>query len=351
MKKFAFIVHLREIKDVAYTLPIPHFIVTKILRRPILWLFWRLRGRWGFMVRSRFRVDSKTEGYILVIWLTGNQMMSTGQNSLVKKRILEAVLYAQNKLNCEVIGLGALTASVTSAGQWIANRGEVTASITHGDSYAMALTLEGIGKIVEKKKMKLSKSTVAIVGATGIIGEALSRILALRVGKLILIARRTNKLMALKETIDRYSKNHSGVNISTNIKTVKEADIIVTATSWPEALIKDEHLKQGAVVYEVSQPRNVSQSIIKNRTDVLVIDGAYARVPENIKFWWMSLPPHTTFGCMAETMIQTMVNGHINHVGKIDIDFVKKIRQIGNQYGFKHAELTSFNQRINIENA
>jgi len=346
MRKFAFIVHLREIKDIAYTLPIPNFIVTKILRRPILWLFWKLRGRWGFMVRSKFRVDSETEGYILVIWLTGNQMMGVGRNSLVRNRILETVLYAQNKLNCEVIGLGALTASVTSAGQWIANQDEVKASITHGDSYAVALALEGIGKIAKRKKMKLSQSTVAIVGATGVIGEALSRVLALHIGKLILIARRSNKLMAIKKAIDRYPRNHSEVSIATSIEKAKEADIVITATSWPEALIKDGHLKQGTVIYEVSQPRNVPKSIIKERPDVLVIDGAYARVPERINFWWMSLPPHITFGCMAETIIQTMTNGHIDHVGRIDLQFVKEIKQIGKECGFGHAELTSFNQRI-----
>ncbi len=82
------------------------------------------------------------------------------------------------------------------------------------------------------------------------------------------------------------------------------------------------------------------------REDVLIVDGAYVKVPEDIKFWWMSLLPQKTFGCMAETMILAIEEIKENKVGSVDLDFVEKIKKIGDKHGFGHAELTSFNKKI-----
>ncbi len=346
-RRFAFIVHLRDINDIAHTLPVPNFLITKVLRRPILWLLWKLRGRLGFMVRSKFRVNDEVEGYIIVIWMTGAQMMKSNHNGWVRRRILETILYAQNKLHCDVVGLGALTASVTNAGQWLASRPEVTAAITHGDTYAATLTLEGVQKLANLAILVLDEATVAIVGATGIIGEALSKALVPITGKLILIGRKMERFAGLRKSIDGHIKDGKVV-LATNIGLVRDADIVITATSWPEAIIRAEHLKRNAIVYEVSQPRNVSKTLIKERPDVLVIDGAYAQVPEDINFWWMSLPPHHTFGCMAETLMQCWEGDKAHHVGSIKLDFVAEVRRWAEKRGFAHASFTSFDRPISV---
>ncbi len=339
-KRFAFIVHLRTIDDIAHTLPVPNIIITKVLRRPILWLLSKLSGRAGFMVRSKFPVNHNIEGYIIVIWLTGAQIMSG--NSFARKRVLEAVLYAQNNLKCDVIGLGALTASITSAGRWLAEKEEVKSTITHGDSYATALSIDGILRIASQQGFVLENSSMAIVGATGIIGEALSRFFAVKVGKLILVGKRKERLKKIAEEYE----NEASVVATDELERICEADIVITATSSSDAIIESENLKSGAVVYEVAQPRNVSRSVKEERKDVIIVDGAYARVPETIKFWWMSLPPQKTFGCMAETILLTLngINGH--RVGAVDLDFVKEIEKMAEKNGFSHAEFTSFNEPL-----
>ncbi|MBU3934506.1 hypothetical protein KKC00_00860 [Patescibacteria group bacterium] len=343
MKRFAFIVHLRDLNDIAHVIPfVPNALITKVLRHPILWLLSHLRGRFGFMIRSRFPVNKEVEGHIIVIWLTGSQIMSG--NAFARKRILEAVLYAQNKLECNIIGLGALTASITRAGQWLVEQPGIKSMITHGDSYAVALALEGIFKIADGKKINLAQSTVAIVGATGIIGEALSRVLSDKVGELILVGRRIERL---KEVEDAVRQGNAIIVTTMNLKDIVRADIVITATSSPDALISIDYLKEGAIVYEVAQPRNVSKMVAEQRSDIMVIDGCYAKVPESIIFWWMSLPPHCTFGCMAETMLLTM-NGSLesHRVGRIDLGFVKNIKELGQKYGFGHAEFSSFNKKL-----
>lgn len=342
MRKFAFIVHLRGIEDIVHTIPfIPSWVVTKILRRPILWVMWHLRGRLGFMVRSTFQVGDDVRGHIIVIWLTGHQIAGA-KNGRVKNRILEAVLYAQDKLGCEVVGLGALTASVTKAGKCIADHKEVRCAITHGDHHAVGLAIEGIKRIAKERfDSDLSDLTINIIGATGIIGDALARALIPLAGRLVLTGRRKSKLA--------HFAGLSNVKISDDIADAKKADIVITATSSPEALIKSEHLKESAVVYEVSQPRNVSREVPKRREDVLVIDGSYARVPEGVKFWWMSLPPQHTFGCMAETIMQCLEGDNEHHIGAIDLAFMEEVNRRAQKYGYGHAQFTSFNKEVVVE--
>lgn len=345
MRRFAFIVHLRGVEDIVHTLPfVPNWIVTKLLRQPILSRMWKLNGLRGFMVRSTFQVGDSVQGYIIVIWLTGHQVANSNHNGLVRRRILDAILYAQNELECEVVGLGALTASVTMAGRYIANHKDVQCAITHGDHHAAGLAIEGIKEIAQKRfNSNLSDLTVNIIGATGIIGDALSRALIPLAGKLILTGRKKHKLAQFTGL--------SNVKISDNIGDAREADIVVTATSSPDALIKSVHLnewKNGAVVYEVSQPRNVSYQIAKKRKDIIVIDGSYAKVPDGVKFWWMSLPPQCTFGCMAETIMQCLEEDQEHHVGAVDLAFIEEVGRRAKKYGYEHAPFTSFNKKVII---
>lgn len=346
MNRFAFLIHLRTFDDIVYIFPRlkPFMPILRLWQRPILFVFFRLQGRLGFSIRSKFKVGQKVEGHILLIWLTGEQMMSINQAHRIRERVLEATLYAQNKLKCDVIGLGALTSSVTDSGEWLTRRPEVKSTITHGDSYSVCVAAEGIQRIAKLVGLDLAKATIAIVGATGLIGEGLTYQLAPLVSKeLILIGRNSKKLEAVKSEAERLGNK---AIISIDIEDIEEADVVITATSWPKALVGPEHLKNGAIVYEVSQPRNVSQLVIKERADVMVVDGAYVSIPDNIKFWWMGRPPHTSFACMSETIMQIMEGDFKNHIGKIDSDFVEEIRHRAEKHGFHHAPFTSFNRRI-----
>lgn len=347
MKRFAFIIHLRTIEDLVIAFPLlPKFLIP-VLRYPILYLFERLKGRSGFMVRSKFKVGERVDGYILLILLTGEQIMSIERAHKVRRRILEAVLYAQDKLNCNIIGLGALTSSVTNAGQWLVRQPEIKAAITHGDSYSVCAAAEGIKKAAKLAGFDFSRITVAIVGATGIVGEGLVYQLAPLVrNRLILIGRNSKKLEAVRAEAKKIGSNPT---ISLDIDDIGEADIVVTATSWPKALVGANHLKNGAIIYEVSQPRNVSPSLLKERPDILLIDGAYVSVPNDINFWWMGRLPYTTFACMAETTMQALEGDLENHIGSIDPVFVKEVQFRAKKYGFSHAPFTSFNKKISQE--
>ncbi len=344
MTRYAFIVHLRDIRDLIYALPLPKPIITAlspILKPLALWIFPQLSGRFGFSVRTKFKIGDKVTGYILLIWLTGQQITDTTQAHKVRRRILEAFLYAQNRLQCQIIGLGSLTSSVTSSGQWLANAPGVEAAITHGDSYTVGVSVEGIKKIAELRKTKLFQMNLAIVSATGIIGEALVYQLAPLVKNLILIARKQKILEAVKSKAELLGAQ---VLASTDIDDIRDADVVISATSWPGALIKASQLKQGAIVYDVAQPRNADKEVQG------VIDGAFVKVPAGVDFgWWMSHEPGRTFGCMAEVTMQALEHDITSHIGKVDPDFVKEVMRRAEKYGFGHAPFTSFGEAISEE--
>ena len=116
-KKFAFLIHPRDTSDVTRRWWITRFLPDKLVDEVIK----NLKGRLGFTVCSRFmaeRLNKKAEGYIIATLLTGKQMM-TLPLKIVRQRILNTILFAQNKLGIEVIGLGALTTSFTDGGKWL----------------------------------------------------------------------------------------------------------------------------------------------------------------------------------------------------------------------------------------
>jgi predicted amino acid dehydrogenase len=126
----------------------------------------------------------------------------------------------------------------------------------------------------------------------------------------------------------------------------KKADIIVTATSHPTALLQSEYLKKNVIVIDVSQPPNLSSITCKQRPDICRIDGGLVDFP--VKIVIPGIPPGKNFACIAEVIMQAMENEQINHVGSIDIDYLKKTEKLAEKYGFLLNDLTNFGQSLNL---
>lgn len=99
MKKFAFLVHPREIADfgrvIGKKIGIVEEMGMKLLPgRPTDWLIQRLNGRYGFSICSHFNVCNEVEGYIIIVLLTARQMLELPRKYVVG-RIMDAILYAQ----------------------------------------------------------------------------------------------------------------------------------------------------------------------------------------------------------------------------------------------------------------
>ena len=87
----------------------------------------------------------KTKGYIIVLLLTAKQLIENPRD-LIRKKILNASIYAQEELDVDIIQLGAFTTSVTNGGKWLHEQDKFNGYINHGDSYTAAVTCQAIEK-------------------------------------------------------------------------------------------------------------------------------------------------------------------------------------------------------------
>jgi len=280
-----------------------------------------------------------TKGFGISILLSPKQMMQLPQN-VVRDRILNACVFAQNKLDADVVQLGGLTTSVTSGGVWVSEQKEFKGYVNHGDSYTAAVTCQVVQKALMILKRNPTDQILSIVGAYGVIGEAISKILVPQFTHSILIGRREDKLRELEEKLT------GDYETTIDLKT-KDADIIITVTSHPTALLNSEHLKKHAIIIDVSQPPNLTYNVCMQRPDVVRVDGGYVDSPTVSNAPLM--PPGKIFACIAEVIMQAMENERKNHVGSIDLNHLRNTEKWGEKYGFTFNMLTNFGKMINAK--
>ena len=281
---------------------------------------------------------NRTQGHIAGLRLTAKEMMSLPIEK-VRQEILDLALFIQDEFNVELIQLGGLTTSVTSGGKWLTEQKEYTGFANHGDSYTSAVTCQTVYKSLKKLKKNPGDLTLAIIGAYGIIGESVSKILVSQFKHTILIGRRENKLKELE------TKLEGSFETTTSIKT-KNADVIITATNHPSALLKSEHLKKNTTVVDVSQPPNLSYKTCQKRPDIFRVDGGFVDLPKQYPFQIPAIPKGKIFSCVAEVIMQAIEKEKQNHVGSIDIKHLKKTEEWGKKYKLTLNDLTDFGVKI-----
>ncbi|OGS41101.1 MAG: hypothetical protein A3K77_05745 [Euryarchaeota archaeon RBG_13_31_8] len=275
-----------------------------------------------------------TKGHIAGLKLTAKQMMSLPQEE-VRQRILDAAIFVQDELSVDLVQLGALTTSVTSGGIWLANQKEYRGFVNHGDSYTAAITCQTVNKALSMLEKKSSNLILSVIGAYGIIGEAVSKILVPQFKYSILIGRRENKLKEIEV------KLKGNIETTTDIKT-NNADVIVTATSHPTALLSSENLKKKAIIVDVSQPPNLSYDVCQKRSDIIRIDGGYVDFPIKYNMPVPGMPSGKLYACIVEVIMQALENEHKHHIGAIDLKHLKKTERWAEKYGFTIKNLTNF---------
>ncbi len=353
-RKFAFMIHPREMPDFYRRFGnmlgiseesgmkyLPKIFPSSVVERVLP----KLKGRWGFTVCSRFDVSAEIEGYIIAVFLTGRQMINLPPR-LVRTRILDAILFAWEELRVERVGLGAYTAPFTDNGLVVVKDERIHCAVTHGDGLSAASSVEAVRKGAEIKRIALDGSTVAVVGAYGIVGRASSILLSeLKPQKMILTGPNERKLGKIKEEV---SRGYNGeISVSSNNTVIKEADIIVLSTTAPGSIVVPSMLKQDAIVVDMAQPHNMDREVCRERPDVLRIDGGYMTIRDINLGFKMGPPEGTTFACLTETIVSMLDGDTANHVGPIDIAFAKKIYGKAQQFGFRLAPLTNFSCPIN----
>jgi len=279
-------------------------------------------------------------GLFSLVTLTSAQMLRMCEGGQ-RAQVLEKILATVNALSdCNIVGLGSLTgSSVTGSGLII--QGRANTWLTSGNSFAALATVMSVEKIAQRLGLKLDQLTVGVLGATGSIGQGVSMELSKSVGKVVLAARQINLLERLKKIMPGQTV------ITTEIDDLKEVDILVVTTASSETLISVDWPKKGMIIVDETKPRN-TPSGLKNREDVIVLDGALISVPD-IDFNGMNMecPSGTIYACFAETMMLSLqgVNEHFN-LGRVNPEVFPDMRILSQRYGLDIAPFYSFGNLI-----
>jgi predicted amino acid dehydrogenase len=262
---------------------------------------------------------------------------------LAQRRILQTVRLAE-KLGCKIIGLGALSASMTQGGEYLLDK--VRIGVTSGHAYTVAVICEMVEQIANQLEVDLGDLTVAVVGAAGYIGVPCARVLSKKkIGHLLLVDRVTK--VGRLEKLYKEIANTGRITLSTNLMSLRLADVVVVVTNSLDILIKAEHLKTGAVVLDDSQPRNTSMELMDQRPDVLILDVVANAPGVNAHFSFDFPYIDDVFTCLGETLILAARGWKDNYcVGEFDYGLVNQVLRWGGKLNFKIAQVRSFNQLV-----
>lgn len=344
MEKFAFLIHPMNIEDVykkyAFARKFSPKVVKSLLRRRHPFVIGLMKG-----VESAIGV--KAEGLMVVVPLLPEQFYDLDEEKVLKV-IAKAVKVAA-KEEAQIVGLGAFTAIPGDGGRKL--KGKVKVPVTTGNTYTVAIAIDSVKEGLKVMGKELKDSTLAVFGASGSIGRTVSIILAGSFGHTILIGRSRERLENVADDTSRDNKD-AMVTISTDIDDIRKADAVVTVSGAIDAVVKPEMLKPGAVVCDVARPRDVSETVLKVRNDVLVIDGGMVNVPGDFRMTFdIGIPKGKALACMAETMILSLEKRYEYYtLGKeITPEKVEEMRTLAAKHGFCLGSFRSFERELSPE--
>ena len=342
---YAFIVHPRDIRDVYRQYPflraVPSFLIELILRSYWPVIISRVSGL------SSVETGREVRGFVLAVPLTAEQMLA--DRELARHKIIQAAKLAK-KSGAKIIGLGGLTASMSRGGLDVVEN--VRINVTTGHAYTAHNVRKNIFNLMESFGASKKETLVAVVGAAGSIGSSTAQVIAREGFTRILLVEVERKKDAVQKLIPILEGLNPDIEvlISHSIEDIRKADFIITATNTPEALVRPQHLKPGAVVIDDAQPSDVSPEVLV-RPDVLVVEAGVVHTPQIRTHFDFNLKgKNDTFCCMAELLILAAHSWEDHYtIAGTNLERVDTIAQWGRDLNFRPAALQNFLESISDE--
>jgi predicted amino acid dehydrogenase len=261
----------------------------------------------------------------------------------------------------EVVGLGGFSSIIADGG--LALRRQPGLRVTSGNSLTTWAAARAVEIASANHGLALADSVVAIVGATGAIGLALSLFFAERAGELILVgnprapAASLRKLQKVAEDCRRHimaaeaagslpgaairrraTDSAAGIVITTDIdRELPRANVVLTATNAVMPFIASKHLRRGALVCDVSRPFNIPPELIAARPDLRLVSGGLVRAPKSSVLGHVEEPGQreVLMACAAETIVLALSGHQSRHFcGPLEIGTIKDVGRLADRFGF-----------------
>ena len=312
----------------------------------------------------------RTEGELIALPHFPSEMLALSEDEAVA--LVQSAVDSAIERGAQVVGLAGFSSIITFGGLALRARDGVT--VTSGNSYTSWVVVQALEAACIKHGMSLADCTVAVVGAAGIIGRALSLLCAERAAELILIGNPDaagtgiGRLEIVAEDCKRHvaslaasgrkfapttfaqhwarrptpnSDTDIGITITSDIdRHLSKAHVVVTATNAVLPFISARHLRKDAMVCDVSRPFNIAPNLGNERPDVRVVDGGLVRAPKASVLGLLAEPNrrNVLLACAAETIILALSGFRSDHLcGRLDPATIEDLGKVAARLGFSAA--------------
>lgn len=342
---YVFIVHPRGHKDLYRKFPIFKYL-------PASCADWFTLHFWPITVSEVTGLTSKKSGrsirgYIITIPLTALQIIE--HRSVALQKVRDAIMLGKAK-GAKIFGLGGLVSSISKGGLDLLDIDNVL--ITTGHAYTGYNVTRNVIKLTEDLALDPAKLKVSIVGAAGSIGSISAQILARAKYKHLHLVDLERKRDLIEKLVPALLTINPGIEISIShqIHTINDSDFIVAATNAPEALIRADDLKSGAIVVDDAQPSDVADDVLE-RDDVLAVEAGVVHTPSINSNFNMGLKGRNdNFCCMAELLVLASQEWDTHYViNRATLEHVDQISEWGKGLGFELAAYQNRKELISQE--
>ena len=293
------------------------------------------------LVMSSFDVKSTTGArvrfYAIALPFTSKQMKQwlDEANFFRVRHSIDKAIKVARFIGCEVIALGQYTSIVT--------RNATTLDLPHiglttGNSYTIALALEAIERSVQERQLEPASATLAVVGASGNIGQTCAEILAPRFGETVLLG---SSKPSARRRLETLQGRLPRARVEDDRAALRQAHVVLAAVNAPVPFLTADHFAEGATICDLSVPAAVCPEVKEIRPDLLVIGGGIARLPfgEHHGIIGFPLPAGQVYGCMAETLLLGLEGVRdATFTGMLPAEHVYRLAAMAQRHGFTLAE-------------
>jgi acetylornithine/succinyldiaminopimelate/putrescine aminotransferase/predicted amino acid dehydrogenase len=312
-----------------------------------------------------------TQGELIMLPYLPSEIVSLPPHDALD--LVQSAVDLAAKRGAQVIGLGGFNSIISEGG--LALRAPAGVNLTSGNSFTAWAAMRAIETACADRGLDLANCTVAIIGAAGAIGHALSLLCAERMAKLILIGNpragegSIGKLRTLAGECERHvtalaaagrsfvsgsfaqrlilrksrpadpaCETDCGAIVTNDLdRYLCTAHIVFTATNAVLPFISPRNIGKNAVVCDVSRPFNITSDLADERPDVQIVSGGLVRAPEDSQLGLLEERdrPKVLVACAAETMLLSL-SGYrsTNLCGRPDMATIAEMARLAEKTGF-----------------
>ena len=218
---------------------------------------------------------------------------------------------------------------------------------TTGNTLTAAFIVKGVEKAATEMNLHLSSANLLVIGATGDIGQAVSKYFSSKVDRLLLCARNEYRLSTLAEELKNENRN---VEHATSLESlVSKSDIIISVASATELQLFN--LKRDVLICDAGYPKNLEIKI--NTEEVKLFHGGMGMVRAGFQFspdytdhFYKFPAPRIVHGCILEGFVlcfENKIESYSKGKGNISISAMEQIYAQAASHGIELAPFYNAN--------